>query len=200
MSRVADWFKKRNEAPAPERRLRILVVSMFLGDRLLLEQLGKQHDWELRFTNSPREGFVLASQSHFELILCDRYQLGYPWREVMGRLAAISPRTCILLVSPVNIDYLWRDVVQQGGYDVLTPRCVRRLFLGDRRGCAIHFSGGEFLCTLREGPMSLSYDRKLSHGHFFLAVRRQGQDSSVQPARSAGPHSGEPTGSGIFGP
>ena len=117
---MADWFKKRNEMPAPEKRFRILVVTMFLGDRLLLEQLGKQHGWELRFTNSPLEGFALASQSHFEMILCDRNQLGHPWREVMGRLSEISPRSCILLVSPVNIDYLWRDVLQQGGYDVLT--------------------------------------------------------------------------------
>jgi DNA-binding NarL/FixJ family response regulator len=120
MSLVADWFNQRKQArPAPKRPLRILVVAISLVDRILLEQLGKQYDWEIRFTNSPGWGFALASQSHFELILCDRNQVGYPWREVMGRLAAISPRSCILLVSPVNHDYLWRDVLQQGGYDVL---------------------------------------------------------------------------------
>jgi CheY-like chemotaxis protein len=120
MSRVADWFKKRSETgPAPERRLRILVLAISLVDRILLEQLGKQHDWELRFTNSPPSGFSLASQSHFDLILCDRNQFGYPWREVISRLAGISPRSCILLVSPVNHDYLWQDVLQHGGYDVL---------------------------------------------------------------------------------
>ena len=117
---LVDWFKKWNEPRrVPEGRLRILVLSMSLEDRFVLERLGKQHDWELQFTSSPREGVRLASQSHFELILCDRNQPGYPWREVMDRLAACSPRSCILLVSPVSDDNLWRDVLQRGGYDVL---------------------------------------------------------------------------------
>jgi DNA-binding response OmpR family regulator len=117
---LTDWFKKW-KAPrrAPEGRLKILALSMFLEDRFVLERLGRQHDWELQFTSSPREGLKLSSQSHFELILCDRDQPGYPWREVMYRLAACSPRSCIFLVSPVSDDHLWRDVLQQGGYDVL---------------------------------------------------------------------------------
>jgi DNA-binding NarL/FixJ family response regulator len=92
---------------------------MSLDDRILLQRLGKQHNWELCFTYSPREAFGLASQSYFELILCDRNQPGYPWREAMDRLAECSPRSCILLVSPVRDDALWRNVLQQGGYDVL---------------------------------------------------------------------------------
>lgn len=117
---LPKWFTRRNEPrPAPEGRVRILVLSMSFEDRILLQRLGKQHDWELRFTYSPREGFNLASRCHFQLILCDHNQPGYPWREVMDRLAACSPQSRILLVSPVNDDYLWRDVIQQGGYDVL---------------------------------------------------------------------------------
>jgi CheY-like chemotaxis protein len=118
---LREWFKKRNQAPPiPEGRLKILALSIFLQDRLLLERLGKQHNWELRFTNSPSEAFTWASHSQFEIILCDRNQPGYPWREVMDRLAKGSPRSCILLISPISDDYLWRDVLQSGGYDVLS--------------------------------------------------------------------------------
>jgi DNA-binding response OmpR family regulator len=92
---------------------------MPLSDLFLLERLGKQHAWELRFTTSPGEGIRLVSQSHFELILCDCNQPGYPWREVIDRLAASSPRSRILLVSPVSDDYLRRDVLHQGGCDIL---------------------------------------------------------------------------------
>lgn len=117
---LPDWFKKRQGSrPVPEGRVRILVLSMSFEDRFLLQRLGKQHDWELRFTYSPRERLNLASRRHFQLILCDHNQPGYPWREVMDRLAACSPQSRILLVSPVNDDYLRRDVIQQGGYDVL---------------------------------------------------------------------------------
>jgi CheY-like chemotaxis protein len=117
---LTDWIKQRSESClVPDTRVRILIVSMSLDDRLVLEALGRQYAWELRFTSSPRESFNLAAQSHFDLILCDRSQYGYPWREVMERLASISRRSCILLVSPVSDDYLWGNVLQHGGYDVL---------------------------------------------------------------------------------
>ena len=117
---LTDWFRKsKQERRANNRRPRILVLRMPLSDLFQLERLGKQHAWELRFTTSPGEGFRLVSQSHFEVILCDCNQPGYPWREVIDRLAASSPRSRILLVSPVSDDYLRRDVLRQGGCDVL---------------------------------------------------------------------------------
>lgn len=122
---LTDWFKRADETrQSPEPRLKILALSMSLDDRLLLEQLAKPRHWTVRFTHSPQEGFTLATQNHFEVVLCDRNQYGYPWREVIDRLASISPESCILLVSPVKEDYLWRDVLQLGGYDVL-PRPLR---------------------------------------------------------------------------
>lgn len=117
---LPKWFKKRTEKPAVrEERLRILALSVSLDDRFLLERLGKQHEWEVQFTHSPRDAFSLVSRSHFEVILCDRNQYGYPWREVIDRLAEVSPRSFILLVSPMSDDYLWQEVLQRGGYDVL---------------------------------------------------------------------------------
>jgi DNA-binding response OmpR family regulator len=113
-------FKRRTDCHAtPGRRLRVLALSVHIDDRLLLEGLRRRHDWEFRFTCSPELGLQVASQTHYDLILCDRNQPGYPWREVMERLAACSPRSCIVLVSDVSGDYVWGDVLQQGGYDVL---------------------------------------------------------------------------------
>ena len=117
---LPNWLKKRRVVPSPSTpRLRILALSIAIDDCVSLRWLAQQHKWELRLTQSPREAFNLASQSHFEIILCDRNQPGYPWREVMERLAACSPRSCILLVSPVSDDDLWRSVLEHGGYDVL---------------------------------------------------------------------------------
>lgn len=117
---LSHWFKKQEEVTSTsERRLKILALSMCFDDCVLLRCLAQQHKWDLRITQSPRDAFHLASQSHFEIILCNRNQPGYPWREVMDRLAACSPRSCILLVSPLSDDALWRSVLQHGGYDVL---------------------------------------------------------------------------------
>jgi DNA-binding response OmpR family regulator len=118
---LSEWLKKRDTALSGTagKRLKILAVSISLDDTFLLEYLGNQHGWDLKFTGSPREAFRLASSSAFDLILCNRNQPGYPWREVMDRLAATSPRSCILLVSPTNDDYLWWEVLHHRGFDVL---------------------------------------------------------------------------------
>lgn len=117
---LSHWFKKKDEAlfhSTPP--LRVLGVALPIDDCVSLRWLAEEHKWELRLTQSPRDAFQVASQTHFEIILCDRNQPGYPWREVMVRLAKCSPRSCILLVSPMNGDDLWQSVLQHGGYDVL---------------------------------------------------------------------------------
>jgi CheY-like chemotaxis protein len=118
---LSEWLKKRNNAQSVSsaKRIRILAVSISLEDIVLLEHLGDQHGWETKYAASPQEAFKLASYGGFDLILCDRHQSGYPWREVMDRLAATSPRSCILLVSPTNDDYLWWEVLHHRGFDVL---------------------------------------------------------------------------------
>jgi CheY-like chemotaxis protein len=116
----SNWLKKQEEVPSiPRQPRRILALSMAIDDCVSLRHLAQQYKGDLHITQSPQNAFHLASQSHFEIILCDRNQPGYPWREVMDRLAQCSPRSCILLVSPVRDDALWRSVLQHGGYDVL---------------------------------------------------------------------------------
>lgn len=113
------WFRNRAK-PLDRDGVTILAISISLDDGFLLERLAKRHRWVVRLTNTPQEAFDLAAKGHYQLILCDRNQRGYPWREVMNRLAGISPRSCILLVAPSKQDYVWSDVLQQGGHDVLT--------------------------------------------------------------------------------
>lgn len=115
---LSAWFKKRVEPS--EKHLKILVLSMSLEDRFLLERLGRRHGWGLWFIDSPRVGFRLVSENAFDVILCDRNQPGYPWREVVDRLSVSAPRSCVLLISPAKDDYLWGEVVQHGGYNVVS--------------------------------------------------------------------------------
>ncbi len=117
---LSGWFKKRPQPPPDTERLRVLLLSMSLEDRFLMERLGKQQGWALWSLESPKEGFRLASKSGFDVILCDRNQPGYPWREVLDRFSADAPRSCVVLISPLNDDYLWGEVIQHGGYDVVT--------------------------------------------------------------------------------
>ncbi len=117
---LSRFFKKRPEVPLdPPEQLSILAVCLSLEDRFLLERLADRHGWNIHFVESPGGGFTLASKYLFDVILCDRNQPGYPWREVLDHLSERSPRSCLLLVSPLHDDYLWGEVVQHGGHDIV---------------------------------------------------------------------------------
>jgi DNA-binding NtrC family response regulator len=113
------WLKKRHLAASGSERLRVLAVAIPGADRSLLTHIGKEHGWGLCFCPTLEEALRVLPDGDFTVILFDRDQPGLPWREVLAHLVARSPGTSILLVSPVNDDFLWREVVQRGGYDVL---------------------------------------------------------------------------------
>ena len=126
---LSDLLKKRERQQRVEpRRIRILTVSISLEEIFLLERLGDRHGWDVRFTPSPHKAFRSTSHDQFDLILCDHHQSGYPWREVMDRLAHNSPHSFIFLVSPNSDDHLWWDVLDHGGFDVLIHPLRRRQF------------------------------------------------------------------------
>jgi len=84
-----------------------------------LERIGGSQDWAVQFADFPSQALRLASQNEYDVILCDCNQKGHAWREVMDGLALRSPRSCILLVSPVKDDHVWLDVLQHHGFDIL---------------------------------------------------------------------------------
>ena len=55
----------------------------------------------------------------FSIIVCDRDLPGFDWHETMEMFTTIAPGSCVILASAVNDEYLWREVIQRGGYDVL---------------------------------------------------------------------------------
>ena len=116
-----EWFK-RQDCPVRDARtepLKVLALSLLLGDRLVLERLGRQHGWDIHCTHS-NAGLRLTTRSDFSVILLDRDQPCHPWREVLERLATVSPGSSILLVSPASDDYVWRDVLHHGGFGIIT--------------------------------------------------------------------------------
>ena len=108
--------------PLPTSRITILSVLRSLPDRLLLDEISRRNDWDIVFALASEEAQDLLKQIRPQIILVDREIQGQDWRRVVSSLAAASGGACVLLVSRVIDDYLWNEVVMNGGYDVLrTP-------------------------------------------------------------------------------
>ncbi|MCU1328884.1 MAG: response regulator receiver protein [Bryobacterales bacterium] len=99
----------------------VLVVTAPPDDHTFFSCLGETCRWKLTVTGSVGEALELVASLNFPLIVCDRELPGQQWRNVIARMKERAPRSCVLLISPVSDDYLWREVLRHGGYDVI-PR------------------------------------------------------------------------------
>jgi DNA-binding NtrC family response regulator len=101
--------------------LRILAVMPKDPDGHILAQIAARAKWYLEFARSYESARELAARHEFAIILCDRdLPLVASWREAIPEFASLAPDSRIMLTSPVNDDHLWQEVIQRGGYDVLT--------------------------------------------------------------------------------
>ena len=102
------------------KRVRVLAVMPYDRERNTLFEIAKQSNWHLEFAATCESAVNLLRAQQFAVILCDRDLPGCEWRDAMQALVANARGACVILTSPVNDDYLWQEVIQRGGYDVLT--------------------------------------------------------------------------------
>jgi DNA-binding NtrC family response regulator len=54
------------------------------------------------------------------IVLYDRDLPGPPWQEAFDALGSVRKHVALILLSNVSDPYLWDEVLQHGGFDVLT--------------------------------------------------------------------------------
>lgn len=108
--------RSSGEAAAPA----VLVVTVSAEDHMFYTSLREQREWNIVVTQTVPEALCLLGSQPFPIIVCDRDLPGWDWRDALTRIVARAPGICFLLTSRVSDDFLWREVVMLGGYDILT--------------------------------------------------------------------------------
>ena len=123
---------------ADDNVIRVLAVMAKDSDRQVLSQIGEKAKWHIEFASNYESAVELAGRRKFAVILCDRdLSSAFNWREAVQKLAGIAPGSCVMLTSPVNDDVLWQEVIDRGGYDVLTkPFHEERVVRSVRFACS----------------------------------------------------------------
>jgi DNA-binding response OmpR family regulator len=111
---------------ADPRRSRVTIVSVLLEDRdrSLIAEVCYQNQWDVFFAKTCDEARQVSEQIKPHVILLDRDLADGDWRNSLSACAASSVGACTMLISRVADDYLWNEVVCNGGYDVL-PKPLR---------------------------------------------------------------------------
>ena len=108
-----------NHGPSRPDVPRVLVITASALDQTFYKSLREKGEWDIMITQSLPDALRLLATQAFSIVLCDRDLPGLDWREVLARIVERSPQICFLLTSRVNDEYLWRELVTHGGYDIL---------------------------------------------------------------------------------
>ena len=101
-----------------------LVVALIRDgrDRDLLELIGIRDRLDIHFADTCDEAWRAANRLRSPVVLCGRDVTGVEWPDAVRILASADPKPCVILTSPVTDSYMWKEIVERGGYDVLaTP-------------------------------------------------------------------------------
>ena len=110
-------------------RIPILLASARTEDARGLEALLEGTAWNLIQTADCASALAALRRELYPIVLCDRDVTADPWQQAVKELSAAHAGTCVILLSPVADRYLFNEVVQNGGFDVLTRPFEKRRLL-----------------------------------------------------------------------
>jgi DNA-binding NtrC family response regulator len=119
--RIRSMFVPAEPQPSDAPRSRITIVSVLLDDqdRSLITEVCFENQWDVFFAKTCAEARQVSEQIKPHIILLDRDLADGDWRSSLTACASSAAGACTLLISRVADDYLWNEVVCNGGYDVL---------------------------------------------------------------------------------
>lgn len=105
--------------PARHSGLTVLSVSGLEDDHLALKQIFDHSNWDLCSVQSLGEAFDFLRANNAAVAICDRDLPDGTWKSLLAELAHGENPPVLLVSSRIADDYLWAEVLNLGGCDVL---------------------------------------------------------------------------------
>ncbi len=100
--------------------VRLLAILPGAGDAEQLRGVVEQLDWSVSIAGTESQAMALLQGEPITAVICDQDLPDEDWRDVITRIAALPHAPCVLLASRVMDQYLWNEVIQCRGYDVVS--------------------------------------------------------------------------------
>jgi DNA-binding response OmpR family regulator len=107
--------RERGEAPATT----ILLVSHLVEDHVYLRHLCDPARWGTREVNGYREAIAVIAEQHPDVVLCEASLPDGSWKDLLEALSRRVNPPYLIVTSRLADEYLWAEVLNLGGYDVL---------------------------------------------------------------------------------
>jgi DNA-binding NtrC family response regulator len=110
--------------------VQLVAIMQDPDDSKSLAQIAAGYGWKISIVGSSDAAVTLLKGQPTPLVICDRDLSGEAWHDALGKIAAQPQAVCVLLASRVADQYLWNQVIQHHGYDLVVkpfqPEELRR--------------------------------------------------------------------------
>jgi DNA-binding response OmpR family regulator len=108
------------ELVQPERTVTVLEISPFESDHAALQRIFSHSNWKLHISRTCSEAIRLLKSKLIPVILCERDLPDGSWKDIVERTAQAANPPAVIVSSRLADDHLWSEVLNLGGYNVLS--------------------------------------------------------------------------------
>jgi DNA-binding response OmpR family regulator len=96
-----------------------LLVGEYEESRLLMLDVFRQEGWQLIEARDRKRALEHLQTQSIHVVITSSEVAGWPWKTVLRNLNRMSNPPQLIVTSRTADDYLWAEVLNCGGYDVL---------------------------------------------------------------------------------
>ena len=102
-----------------------LLVGEFESDRLLVHEIFRLQGWRLFEARDRRRAMECLCKNPVQVVIAESEAPAWNWKRILSDLRRLMPAPQLVVTSRTADDYLWAEVLNVGGYDVL-PQPLER--------------------------------------------------------------------------
>lgn len=102
-----------------ENKLSALLVGDYKGDRLLVQEVFRRLGWNLFEARDRRRAMECLDRNPVQVVIAESDLPHWNWKRVLKDLRNLANPPQLVVTSPQADEYLWSEVLNIGGYDVM---------------------------------------------------------------------------------
>jgi DNA-binding response OmpR family regulator len=102
-----------------------LLVGEYETDRILMRELFREFGWRLFEANDRRRAMDCLNRNPVHVVITESNLPRWNWRRALSDLRRLNQPPQLIVTSRTADDYLWAEVLNIGGFDVLAQPLER---------------------------------------------------------------------------
>lgn len=112
-----------------EEGLSVLTISPLEEDHVALGSIIRQSSWSAHRAFTCQQGRALLREIPIAVVICEQSLPDGSWKDILGEVAMLPDPPLLIVASRLADHFLWAEVLNLGGYDVLAkPFDPREVF------------------------------------------------------------------------